>query len=178
MNKDGKNFEQQWKKSVNSEMYFFRLKDSPSSFGRDSTFVRFTLDNPYDCFIFYNRFLFPMELKSTELSSISIQRCKEDKGKMIKLNQIDGLSESNKYDGIFAGFVFDFRNTENTYWLSINDFNLFLLNNDKKSINEKDIIKYKGIKIDKTKKRVKYTYDIYKLLNEIVRNFNGQNNNI
>lgn len=97
---------------------------------------------------------------------------------MIKLNQIDGLSESNKYDGIFAGFVFDFRNTENTYWLSINDFNLFLLNNDKKSINEKDIIKYKGIKIDKTKKRVKYTYDIYKLLNEIVRNFNGQNNNI
>lgn len=173
MNKDGKIFEQQWKRSINENMYYFRLKDNPSSFGRDSTYVRFTLDNPYDCFIFYNRFLFPMELKSTELTSMSLQRCKEDKGKMIKLHQIESLSESNKYDGIFAGFVFDFRSTDNTYWLSIDNFSLFLSENDKKSINEKDIIKYKGIKIQKTKKRVKYLYNIQELLNEIVRKYNG-----
>lgn len=173
MNKDGKIFEQQWKKSINENMYYFRLKDNPSSFGRDSTYVRFTLDNPYDCFIFYNRFLFPMELKSTELTSMSLQRCKEDKGKMIKLHQIESLSKSNKYDGIFAGFVFDFRSTDNTYWLSIDNFSLFLSENDKKSINEKDIIKYKGIKVQKSKKRVKYLYNIKELLNEIVREYNG-----
>lgn len=168
MRKDGKIFEQQWKKSVNNKMYYYRLKDSPSSFGQDSTKVRFTLDNDFDCFIFYNRFLFPMELKSTELTSISIQREKADKGKMIKLNQIKGLSESNEYDGIFAGFVLDFRNTNNTYWFSIESFNLFLLESDKKSINEKDIIKYKGILIDKTKKKVNYMYNIQKLLEDIV----------
>ena len=97
---------------------------------------------------------------------------------MIKLNQIDGLSESNKYDRIFAGFVFDFRNTKNTYWLSIDDFNLFLLESNKKSINERDIIKYKGIKVDKTIKKVKYIYDIHKLLIEIAGNYNGKNDNI
>lgn len=178
MNKDGKNFEQQWKKSITNDMYYLRLKDSPSSFGQDSNFVRFTLDNPYDCFIFYNRFLFPMELKSTELSSISIQRDKTDKGKMIKLNQINGLSDCNRYRGIFAGFIFDFRSTDNTYWLNIDGFNLFLLENDKKSINEKDVIKYKGIRINKEKKRVKYIYDIYELLNKIVRDYNGSSNDL
>lgn len=168
MNKDGKIFEQQWKKSVSDDMYYLRLKDNPSSFGQDSNFVRFTLDNPFDCFIFYNGFLFPMELKSTELSSISIQRTKEDKGKMIKLNQIKGLLESNRYDKIHSGFIFDFRNTNNTYWLSIDGFNRFLENSNKKSINEKDIIEYKGILVTKVIKRVKYIYNIKELLNKIV----------
>lgn len=169
MNKDGKNFEQQLKKSINNEkMYYLRLKDSPSSFGCDSASVRFTLNNPYDCFVFYNGFLFPIELKSTELSSISIQRDIDDKGKMIKINQIKGLLDSNKYNRVFSGFLFDFRSTENTYWLSIDSFNLFLSENDKKSINEKDVIKYKGIIVEKTKKRTQYVYDIEKLLLDII----------
>ena len=170
MNKDGKIFEQQWKNSIDKEkMYYFRLKDNPSSFGRDSVSVRFTLNNPYDCFIFYNRFFFPMELKSTELTSISIQRRKEDNGKMIKINQINGLLEANEYNGIFPGFIFDFRLSGNTYWLSINNFNLFMIENDKKSINEKDVIKYKGININKTKKRIRYVYDIEELLLNIIK---------
>ena len=170
MNKDGKEFEQQWKKSINeANMYYFRIKDTPSSFGKDSLSVRFTLNNPYDCFIFYNCFLFPMELKSTELNSISIQRNKEEKGKMIKTNQIKGLSDADKYDGIYPGFVFDFRLSGKTYWLSIKNFNLFLLENTKKSINEKDVIKYKGIDISKTKKIKKYVYDIESLLLNIIK---------
>ena len=170
MNKDGKIFEQQWKNSIDKEkMYYFRLKDNPSSFGKDSVSVRFTLNNPYDCFIFYNRFFFPMELKSTELTSISIQRRKEDNGKMIKINQINGLLEANEYNGIFPGFIFDFRLSGNTYWLSINNFNLFMIENDKKSINEKDVIKYKGININKTKKRTRYVYDIEELLLNIIK---------
>jgi penicillin-binding protein-related factor A (putative recombinase) len=173
MNKDGKLFEQQWKKSATDDMYYFRLKDSPSSFGQDSTFVRFTLNNPYDAFIFYNRFLFPMELKSTELTSISIQRDKGEKGKMIKHHQIEGLTEANKYEGIFSGFVFDFRNTGNTYWFGIENFTQFLSETTKKSINEKDVIEYGGILVDKTKKKVKYTYNIKELLNRIVVVKNG-----
>lgn len=163
----GKKFENQWKKSVTEGMYYLRLKDNPSSFGQDSSFVRFTLNNPYDCFIFYNRFLFPMELKSTQSTSISIQREKGEKGKMIKIHQIQGLTEANGYDGIFAGFVFDFRETENTYWMDIEDFNVFLSETDKKSINEKDIIKYKGIMVSKIKKKVNFSYNLQELLQKI-----------
>ena len=168
MNKDGKIFETQWKESVDKDMYYFRIKDNPSSFSKDSSSVRFTLNNPYDCFIFYNRFLFPLELKSTELTSISIQRNKNQKNKMIKINQIEGLSESNKYDGVFSGFIFDFRSSGFTYWMGIEDFLLFLQENDKKSINEKDIIKYNGILIEKEKKRIYYKYNIKKMCIEII----------
>ena len=91
MNKDGKLFEEQWKRSIPEDVYYLRLKDNPSSFGKDSSFVRFTLNNPFDCLVFYNGFLFPLELKSTSSKSISIQTKKEDKGKMIQINQTDVL---------------------------------------------------------------------------------------
>ena len=86
---------------------------------------------------------------------------------MIKLHQIQGLAEANGYDGIFAGFVFDFRKTKNTYWMDIDDFNVFLSETDKKSINEKDIIKYKGIMVSKMKKKVNFSYNLRELLQKI-----------
>lgn len=168
MNKEGKLFEEQWKKSIPEDIYYFRLKDNPSSFGKDSSFVRFTLNNPFDCFVFYNGFLFPLELKSTSSKSISIQTDKKEKGKMIKINQIEGLHKSNKYKNIFSGFLFDFRESGNTFWMGIEDFLLFQKENDKKSINEKDIIKYKGINVNKKIRRKIYVYEIKELLLEII----------
>lgn len=170
---EGKIFECYWKKSIPDDVYYLRIKDSASSFGQDSEKSRFTPKNPYDCFVFYNGFLFPMELKSTEGTSISIQRNRDEKSKMIKLNQIEGLTEANKFNNIISGFIFDFRGSE-TYWISIDNFKDFIENTDKKSINEKDVIKYKGIIISKSKKRTRYTYDIKKLLTDIIR---GENNN-
>lgn len=165
---EGKIFEQQWRKSFPKDSYFLRIKDSPSSFGQDSKFVRFTLKSPYDCFAFYKRTLFPMELKSTKNNSISIQRDKKEKGKMIKLNQIEGLTDCKNFDGIYPGFIFDFRKT-NVYWMHISDFNKFINNSNKKSINEKDVIEYNGILINKHIKRTNYIYDVEKLLNDIMR---------
>lgn len=173
----GKIFETDWKKSVDTDkIYFNRVKDSASSFGQDSSQTRFTLNNPYDCFAFYNFHFFPMELKSTKNTSISIQRTKQDKGKMIKLNQIVGLTEASKYEGIYAGFIFNFRsenNTNNTYWLNIKNFNKFLENTNKKSINEKDVIEYCGIFIDSQIKKVHYKYDIEELLSFLVYHKGG-----
>lgn len=52
----GKTFEADWKLSIDSnEMYYLRLKDSPSSFGQDSDKVRFTAKNPYDALAFYKK---------------------------------------------------------------------------------------------------------------------------
>lgn len=166
MPNEGKKFEKDWKDSIPNDVYYFRVKDTPSSFGQDSSIVRFTLSSPFDCFIFYKGILFPMELKSTKEKSISIQRNKNEPSKMIKYNQIIGLQQANVYDGIYSGFIFNFRESE-TYWLSIDKFMDFLSENDKKSINEKDIIKYNGILIDKVKKKVHYKYDIYDLLSNI-----------
>lgn len=177
MNKDGKLFEEQWKRSIPEDVYYLRLKDNPSSFGKDSSFVRFTLNNPFDCLVFYNGFLFPLELKSTSSKSISIQTKKEEKGKMIKINQIEGLSKSNKYENIFSGFLFDFRESEKTFWMGINDFLKFQEENNKKSINEKDIIKYNAIEVEKEKKKTRYVFSVKKLIEDVVVK-NGEKNSL
>ena len=175
MNKDGKLFEEQWKKSIPDDVYYLRLKDNPSSFGKDSSFVRFTLNNPFDCLVFYNGFLFPLELKSTSSKSISIQIDKKEKGKMIKINQIEGLSKSNKYDFIYSGFLFDFRESEKTFWMGIEDFLKFQEENNKKSINEKDIIKYNGLEVEKKIIRTRNVFSVKKLIEAIVVK-NGKKN--
>ena len=177
MNKDGNLFEEQWKRSIPEDVYYLRLKDNPSSFGKDSSFVRFTLNNPFDCLVFYNGFLFPLELKSTSSKSISIQTKKEEKGKMIKINQIEGLSKSNKYENIFSGFLFDFRESEKTFWMGINDFLKFQEENNKKSINEKDIIKYNAIEVEKEKKKTRYVFSVKKLIEDVVVK-NGEKNSL
>lgn len=177
MNKDGKLFEEQWKRSIPEDVYYLRLKDNPSSFGKDSSFVRFTLNNPFDCLVFYNGFLFPLELKSTSSKSISIQTKKEEKGKMIKINQIEGLSKSNKYENIFSGFLFDFRESEKTFWMGINDFLKFQEENNKKSINEKDIIKYNAIEVEKERKKTRYVFSVKKLIEDVVVK-NGEKNSL
>jgi len=163
----GKIFETNWRKSIPDNVYYVRIKDSPSSFSQDSGSVRFTLNNPYDSFIFYNGRLFPIELKSTQGTSISIQRDKSEKGKMIKLHQIEGLFKASLYDGIKAGFLFDFRSSEHTYWLDIVDFKRFIDSCEKKSINENDVINFGGVKINKRKKKIHYVYEVLELLKVI-----------
>lgn len=166
--KGGRNFELQWKNSVPDNIYHFKLRDSAASFGQDSASARFSWTNPYDFFIFYNGFFFPIELKSTTQSSFSIERVRErGKSYAIKRGQIDGLTKASMYDRIFAGFVFDM-GERGTYWMDIKDFNLFLEENEKKSINQKDIIKYKGIEVDKKLKKVNYSYNVKGLLDSII----------
>ena len=165
----GKVFEQNFKKSVDeSKIYFVRLKDSPASFGQDSSKVRFTANNPYDNFCFYERTLFPLELKSTKSTSFSFQRDKKEKGKNIKLSQIEGLTEASQYNGVYAGFVFNFDNGE-TVWMNIKDFNSFYNTTTKKSINYQDILQYDCVFIEKHLLKVNYRYEITKFLDEIIK---------
>lgn len=170
----GKVFETDWKKSIDeNNQYFLRLQDSPSAFGKDSDVVRFTNHNPYDCFCFYNSHLFPFELKHTKNGSFSIQRDKKEKSKMIKLTQIEGLTKASFYPQVFAGFVFNIFNEENNsnncYWLNIKNFNRFLKETIKKSINEKDIVEYGGIIVKNEIMISHYKYDVTALLNYLIK---------
>jgi recombination protein U len=165
----GKVFENNFKKSVPENIYYMRMKDSPSSFSQQNGgVVRFTSNNPYDNFMFYKYHFFPFELKSTQSTSFSIQMEKMEKGKDIKLHQIQGLTIASEYEGICAGFILDFRKSDNTYFLNIKEFNKFLARSDKKSINEKDVFDIGGILIEKKLKKINYTYNIEKLMQDIL----------
>jgi len=167
---EGKKFETNFKKSVPNNMYYFRVKDPAIAFNQsdNQSNIRFSPKNPYDSFLFYISNLFPLELKSTSSTSISIQKSKDEKSKMIKIHQIRGLQDANNFEGILAGFVFDFRTSDNTYYMSISNFMKFLNNVNKKSINEKDILEYGGFIIEKKIKKVNYTYDIKNMIENII----------
>lgn len=170
----GKKFERNFKESaLRQELFFLRLNDSDLSFGGVKG-SRFTPTNPCDFIGFLDGKLFMLELKSTCYKSIPIQRNPEEEKKMIKAHQISDLSKYSLYEGIYSGFVFNFRDddciqNEDTYYMSIEDFNNFLYETDKKSINKLDIIEHGGFKINQILRRTNYAYDVKNMFKEIIK---------
>lgn len=67
-----------------------------------------------------------------------------------------------------SGFLLDFRLSENTYFCEINEFIELINSINKKSFNEKDLLKYcSPIIIEKKKLKVNYQYNVGKLFQEI-----------
>lgn len=156
MKNEGKRFEEDFKASC-KDVLFERFNDSNKFGFGDGT--RFTPQNPCDGFIFKFPKLIYVELKSTQGSSFSFALKKTSKTVMIKSYQIDALLNRAKYDGVFAGLVLNFRARSTktkvynnaVYYLDIDDFYNYVVQNDKKSINEDDAKKI-GIIIDCKKK--------------------------
>jgi penicillin-binding protein-related factor A (putative recombinase) len=163
----GKRFEQNWKNSVPSHIFFHRIKDSATSFS-GGKFSKYTSSNPYDCFMFYDGFLFPMELKTSKEKRFSFQRSKSEKGKDIKLHQIDGLTQVRKFDRVISGFVFDCIE-HGTYWMDIVDFNKFYNESNRKSIGLNEIISYNGVEVNRAMKKINYKYYIEDLLKTLIK---------
>lgn len=158
--KEGKRFEQDFANSVNKdECWLYRLRDNAASFGR-GTNTRFASSNICDYVMYHNktRTLYLLELKSTKSSSIPYS--------MIRDNQIKELTESSKHM-LVAGFIFNYREKLNaTYFMMIDDFNEMTSEINKKSFNLSDLEKYGAIKINSTKKRTRYIYDIEGFIKE------------
>lgn len=166
---EGKKFEEDWKNSfAKLHVYYFRIKDSAASFSGGNT--SFTRTNPYDCFVLYEGFFLPMELKSTKGTSFSFEKAGAGNGnKLIKLSQIHGLNEVSQFKNTKAGFIFNFRDVHRTYYLNIVNFMNFYNNTSKFSINEQDVIEYEGVLIESRLLKVRYRYNVEKLLNELIR---------
>lgn len=171
MKNEGKIFEQSFQESLEKEgSYVFRVKDSPSSFGGQSQgVVRFTLNNPYDFIMYHYPYYYALELKSTKSNAFSFniwdkKDSKYVKTAMIKKHQIEGLTKASKHNGIISGFVFNFRSEkiteQDTYFLSIVNFNEYISKTTKKSINKEDVISYGGCLITQEIKKVKYNYNV------------------
>ncbi len=172
---EGKRFERLFKESATKQgILCVRFNDSDMSYNPNKELrSRFTAHNPADFFIYKYPYIFFLEMKSTRYKSMSFEREEDDNG-MIHLTQIRSLSNIILYEPVRAGFVFNFRieddyepYSEETFYMSIQNFNTFYCSTDKKSINKKDILSNGGFLVDAKKKRKLYDYDVNMMLLEI-----------
>lgn len=86
---------------------------------------------------------------------------------MIRQNQIDGLLAASKHN-LVAGLLVNFRNNDNdTFFILIDEFVEMMDSIQKKSFNVLDLQTYGITKVNSTKKRTRYIYDISKMINEL-----------
>lgn len=148
--------------------WIYRLRDNASSFANGSN-TRFTSSNICDYILLddISKTLYLIECKSTKGTSIPLT--------MVRDNQIQGLLDASKH-ALIAGFLINFRNTDNdTLFISINNFIKMIRVINKKSFNIKDLISYNALRIQSTKKRTRYTYNIYKMLDALKAEVNNGN---
>lgn len=170
-NNPGKQFEENFKKSIPDYCLVHRLKDTAQSYNK-SKFTKFTWQNPCDFFIYDSEFrlLYCLELKSTKSKYMAFEDIysDEEQDKMIHKHQIKSLLKFSKFNNVVPGFIFNFRdeknNMERTYFQHINDFDNMTRTINKTSFNEMDLIVHKAIKINGMKKRVNYYWDIEEFL--------------
>ena len=178
-NNTGKKFEKAIEKSVNKAGFLYeRFKDN-GKFGFSEN-TRFSSENPCDCFIFDGHYLTYLELKSTVNTSISFNQPCDEKAKgtfMIKPHQVKSLLIRAKFPNVVCGLLLDFadRTTSKgvpidggTYFIDIETFKGWADSVSKKSINQTDAALI-GIKVDRTKLKTNYTYNIKKLIDNIVQ---------
>jgi penicillin-binding protein-related factor A (putative recombinase) len=173
----GKAFEEQLQQSSkNTKVFFYRIKDQSIPVEMRSKVP--VSKNKYDCIIFDSGHLFALELKSTGNKSISFDE------KIIKQHQIDNLVEADTYDGVIAGFIFNFREYENaTYFVSINEFNNYKVAAQtasesayvklNKSSIPLEVCEQIGVKIHCYKKRTNFHYHIKTFVEEAIVRYGG-----
>lgn len=161
----GKVFEDSVKQSVPEHVLLIRLNDSPQAF-KKSNLTRFTPKNPFDyiCFNTQTRTLFCLELKTTSNKYMSFEDIYSDdeQNAMIHAHQTKGLLKYSIYPNVIAGFLFNFRlqESELTYFMEVNKFQKMCESINKKSFNIMDLVLYGAKKIEGTKKRTRWYWDL------------------
>jgi recombination protein U len=151
----GKVFEEEIKASIPDGFYVERYKDDTAGF--------YGVTNPADYRLYREPYLFLWELKTHKGKSLPLAK--------IRLNQIKGMCKADMYTGIFAGFIINFRDLAETYyvpvWRVVQDFYTVGADGEIDGISptgRKSIpvswCKVNGTKIEQEKKRVRYTYNL------------------
>ena len=73
------------------------------------------------------------------------------------------MDKAVNYRGVFGGFIINFRDLEETYFIDVHDILLYIKSTDRKSIPV-DWCRDYGVRIEQTKKRTRYTYNLSKWL--------------
>lgn len=141
----GKIFEQEVRASFPPDCFVERYKDDTAGF--------YGVCNPADFRIYKYPLTFLIECKSHKGKSLPFDK--------IRKGQIEKLVEAERYSGVFGGFLINFRDLEETYFLPVLAVDRYIKTADRKSIPVAWCKDY-GIRIEQHKKRVRYTYDLEK----------------
>lgn len=160
----GKIFEQNFRKSIpiNNKIYYYRLKDTASSYYGGNAMLRFSQNNIADAFMFY---------VGDFVTNLFILEYKNHKGKSlplscIKKNQLEGMIEANNNIGVIPMLVVFFCDIERCFSLEIEYVEKFINEENRKSIPLEYFEKY-GVEIEAIKLRANYRYNVEKWLQQI-----------
>ena len=160
----GKVFEQNFRKSIpdSKDIYYYRLKDSASSYYGGNANLRFSNNNIADAFLFhvteYMNNLLILEFKSHKGKSLPISCIRE--------NQLKEMVEASKKSQVIPLLVVFFSDIERCFSLNIKDVDNFIKNSGRKSI-PLEYFEQSAIEINVTKLRTNYKYDVEEWLNNI-----------
>lgn len=105
----GKTFEKEFRDSVPADCYLERYKDDTSGF--------YGVSNPADFRLYRFPVLILLELKTHKGKSLPLAKIRE--------NQLKGMLKAVQYSGVYGGYLVNFRDLEETYFLSVGIVNEF-----------------------------------------------------
>lgn len=150
----GKQFEQEIKASIPPEFFVERYKDDTAGFRG--------VANPADFRLYKYPLTFLVELKSHKGKSIPLSK--------IRNSQLTGMRKAHYHYGVYCGFLLNYRDLEETYYIAFNNLVIKYYNiTDKGEYEPKpdgrksipvEWCREVGIRIPQTKKRVRYSYDL------------------
>lgn len=159
MKTTGKRFEENFKKSIPKNIFYYRLKDNSNIWSK-GTKTRFTPNNICDCFLFDGDYLYLLELKSTKGKSLPFHN--------IKKHQIDDLMWASNYANVVSGFLIDFSELDECYFIEISCFYEFYTTTKRKSLGI-DFCRNNGIKIGVNRLKINKKYNVKEMINKIVK---------
>lgn len=144
----GKQFEKDFSDSVPPEIFVYRMKDDSLGFAG----VR----NPCDFILYKTPNIYLLELKSHKGKSIPFGA--------LQSYQIESLYRYRQIDGVVAGFVINFRDVNETYFVDVLLVYQYYHAGERKSFSL-EWIRGNGILIPQELKRTRYRYVLRNLLN-------------
>lgn len=146
----GKIFEEDIKASIPPEVYVERYKDDTAGFKG--------VDNPADFRLYTFPYSILIECKSHKGVSLPLSK--------IRKNQIEGLKKAVQYKGIYGGFLINYRDYEETYYVPVEVLDKFISAGSRKSI-PLSWCRLWGQRIEQRKKITRYSYDLEKWLRSV-----------
>ena len=153
----GKKFEQNFRLSIpqSDKIFYYRLKDSASSYYGGNQQLRFSQNNIADAFLFHcengSNNLLILEYKSHKGKSLPLSCIRE--------NQLTEMLNAKSKTGVIPMLVVFFSDIERCFSLDIKYVEQFLINNDRKSI-PLDYFEENGVEIEVFKLRTNYKYNV------------------
>lgn len=157
----GKRFEEDFRKSVPDNVWFYRFRDSNNTFYGGNEQLRFTPSNIADNMLYYENRLYLNELKHHHGKSIPLG-CIE--GNKTKEKQIKEMLDANMFFGIKSHIIVFFSDLEKCYALPIIRYIEFKRKNERKSIPV-EYFEENAVNIPVSKLKVSYRFNLNKFLN-------------